>query len=151
MVRVNMAKDILTDPDARRAYDEVRAQRADAGARVAWGKRAADVRRQAEAYPRKWADFERWMHSVADDIRRAEYGKTQAGIATFPTAGRSVSGWAFIVIGALLGGVLGIIVLSGVPAPSQKILFFLAVAGGAWVGTTLHKFLRAVMGSGDDG
>jgi len=88
MVRVNIAWEILSNLDARRAYDNVRAKRADAAAQAAWSKRAADVRRQAEVYPRKWADFERWMHNVADDVRRAEYGKTeQHGPFAFPTAG----------------------------------------------------------------
>jgi ribosomal protein L37AE/L43A len=89
-------------------------------------------------------------------------------IGPFPTAGKSASGEAFICIGGLIGGILGIAVLSHAIAPlvnadahlleAVKVTprasswlgaFFLGALGGSWVGAKVHKFLQDVMGGHD--
>jgi hypothetical protein len=147
MVLVNEAWFVLSNPETRRDYDHLRTQRMDAAARAAWNTRTEGVRRRAQEYPRQWSAFERWMNGLMTDIRAAKYGKQQVWITTFPTAGKSFSGWAFIGVGALVGGVLGVAILGSVmPVQSLKFALVIAAAGGAWVGAKVHGFLRDIIG-----
>jgi curved DNA-binding protein CbpA len=151
MAMVNEAWFILSNPETRCAYDKLRTQRMDAAARAGWNRRTEDVRRKAQEYPRQWSAFERWMKGIVDDIRAAEYGKVQGGGVAWPTAGKSSSGWGFIVVGGLVGGVLGCVafVASGSHAVGMlRFYLIFAAAGGAWVGAKVHGFLRKTMGGG---
>ena len=120
-------------------------------ARAAWSDMAADVRRQAESYPRKWADFERWMNSVVDDAGDGPNmeRRSSMGLLLFPRLARVYRGGCLYRNRRAVGRRIYTAVLSGAPPQSLKFLFLLAVAGGAWVGAKVHKFLRAAMG-GDD-
>lgn len=105
MVLVNEAWEILSNPELRQRYDEARAEPANLSVQTAAAKDARQARQQAEQYPRRWADFEAWLNGVAQDFTRAEF-KPVGGFgpaSAFPKAGKSVSGWLFILIGTALG------------------------------------------------
>jgi hypothetical protein len=65
-----------------------------------------------------------------------------------PTAGKSVTGWSAIVMGALFGGVPFAVIASvvfdntGKAMPFAAILFALFAFAGAWVGMKCHTFVR---------
>jgi hypothetical protein len=153
MKLINEAWIVLSDPDRRREYDEIRTQKADTRTRADWGSKAEDVRRKAEEYPRQWGDFERWMNGFVDDINAATYGTTKVGPVHFPVAGKSVSGWGCIIAGAgvalliFMTTILGA-VASAMHGGAAMIVFLFVAAAGGWVGMKLHKFCRDVFCGG---
>jgi hypothetical protein len=106
------------------------------------------------------------LNRVAADFTGAEHGSVHLGHGVrMPTAGGSVSGWVFILVGAILGGVFVSPVVYGLAEgmtahtqpPKRNNGFFglvlvIAVAspvlGGAWAGAACHKwFARALKGA----
>ncbi len=69
-------------------------------------------------------------------IKRVDY----SGGALFPGAGKSITGWTFIICGAVIGfvGFFSIYVLSTSNVPHRGICLIPAIAGG-WAGMLLHK------------
>jgi curved DNA-binding protein CbpA len=158
MVLVNEAWEILSNPELRRRYNEARAKPANLRVQTAAAADAQQARQQAEEYPRRWADFEAWLDGVAQDFRRAEFKRAggHSIFSNFPTAGRSVSGWLFILVGAFLGLVFLTLVLLffGVSPkffrynPSnflqnwnKTILFTTSTIMGGWVGAKVHQMI----------
>jgi hypothetical protein len=164
MVAVLEAWEVLSDPEKRRRYDEARTLANDRVAQEAAAADTRQARQRAEQYPRRWAEMEAWLNGLTADFTRAEYGSTTVGGAgsfptiPIPTAGGSATGWAFIVIGAVLGGwLLSTTIydfLSVKVAPvlyhgqSQRnrtldliglILVVAPVVAGAWAGAALHR------------
>ena len=150
MLLINEAFEVLSNPALRREYDYARAHAADSAAQRAAAANAAHAKAAAAQYPRDWATFEAWLNRLAADVQRAEYGQTGklVGNMSFPTAGGSGSGWALIFFGALAGGVISVCLVSPgnwVYQPSALVYAFRFVVGafvGAWVGRSLHEFLK---------
>jgi curved DNA-binding protein CbpA len=150
MVLVVEAWDVLSDPARRARYDEARARAGDRVAQEAAAADARQARQRAEQYPRRWAEVEAWLNVMAEDVTGAQYGSTPVfGDIHFPTAGNSVSGCLFILIGATLGGVFLSTAVYGF-LDSNKFSFekyrviglaLLAapVIGGAWAGAIIHR------------
>lgn len=156
MVLVNEAWEVLSKPELRSRYDAARTYAGDHAAQQAAEADAKAARQRAEQYPPKWADVEAWLNGVAQDFAGAEYGSVQLyQDVSLPTAGGSVSGWAFILIGAVLGGVFLSTAIYGFLDRNKDVffkkyqilgLFGLAlvaapVIGGAWAGAGAHKLI----------
>jgi len=144
MVLVNEAWVVLSDPESRARYDEARYHIGDRVAQEAAAADAQKARQRAEEYPRQWADFDRWLNQVAGDFSSARHGSTPLfWDIPFPTVDNSYSGFAFIVIGLILGAAVAIATLHN---PKMKdsdrqmaFLGFIGGVGGAWVGAWLHR------------
>lgn len=160
MVRLNEAWGVLSDPDARARYDAARAAGSGLLARASADADAREARQRAATYPRRWEDFERWLDGLARDFAAAQYGSSTPspiGGLRFPTADGSVSGWVFIVAGALLGALVSYGVLPDLLKPNVKpnvteaeakkshdALPFILIGGGfvgAWVGVFAHQLI----------
>jgi DNA-directed RNA polymerase subunit RPC12/RpoP len=135
---------------------------------------AREAQRRAQHYPRRWADMETWLNRLTSDFTDANYGSfalDREGDIKFPTAGRSVSGWVFILAGAIFGGVaLNAITFTVVPpilewlgeysivknitsrmAHFTPCIFYIFVITlmiivgpifiGAWTGSIVHRWL----------
>lgn len=96
MKRLNEAYAILSDPEARRRYDEERAGRLHGAESAAFQQKKRSAQAQSDSYPRHWEDFVRWQESLAADFAKANY---DAGWEI----GDSASGKAFLYVGAFLG------------------------------------------------
>jgi DNA-directed RNA polymerase subunit RPC12/RpoP len=149
MVLVNEAWEILSNPELRHRYDEARSQTTTPTAQATATADAGDARRRAEQYPRKWADFEKWLRGVGGDFSEAEHGSTRLfGDVHFPTVGNSLSGWLFIVVGAALAGYF-----VSTPiwdyfernktriGPIQLGLILGPVVAAAWAGAGIHQWI----------
>jgi DNA-directed RNA polymerase subunit RPC12/RpoP len=105
MVTLTEAWAVLSNSLRRAAYDKQAAGDGGAAAIVVWHdvQRAASA--EAREYPRRWADFEKWLDSVIEgaltDVAAAEYGTAKASFFEFPTSTGSVSGGFFIFGGAV--------------------------------------------------
>lgn len=161
MLLINEAWEILSNPETRRRYDDARANATSPERQAAAGEDARRARQRAEEYPRKWADFEAWLARVADDFARATYGGVpihrDIKDITFPTAGGSLSGWLFILTGAIVAGVVvgpllhdlvDRIGLFKFRHPRLLVVIWVAiigapVLGGAWGGMALHRFISS--------
>lgn len=148
MLVVNEAWEILSDPDARRRYDEARAETADPSAQTAARADANQARHRAGQYPARWADFEAWLNGVAGDFSEARHGSTRLfGDFYFPTVDNSLTGCLFIAIGAILGGVVisttlaGVCKEAGIKGPIALVLVLGPVIAGAWAGAALHQWV----------
>ncbi|MEA3428092.1 MAG: J domain-containing protein [Thermodesulfobacteriota bacterium] len=150
MVLVNEAWAILSNPMTRRHYDFACRNRSDYVAQRSVREDAQAARQKAQEYPRKWPDFEVWLDRLFRDFTEVNYGTTEGAGITWPTAGRSVSGWLLIIAGGLAGGIFGVCVGSyiifslglGIDDGADKpgaFLSLLSTAGGAWLGALLHK------------
>lgn len=164
MVLVNAAWEILSHPELRARYDLARTQ-AEAAPAQAEARADAEVARQrAEHYPKTWAEAEVWLGGLSEDFAKATYGSQAIyGELSVPTAGRSVTGWAFIAIGGLLGGALispFMVDLYDAPhgihgAEILTKLYFIALILGAvvpvlcnaWAGITIHLWISSSMKS----
>jgi hypothetical protein len=151
MLRLNEAWEILKNSDTRRDYDEWMKQQGVQSTAITTAVQRA--RSTAPNYPRRWADFEKWMNRVLDDFTEAQYGSTERW--GFPTAKNSISGSVFIFVGGAIGAVL---MMAAVPFVVQiptlwggepkaivpfPILVVAFVGGGCGVGMLLHKMIGA--------
>lgn len=142
MLAINEAFQVLANPSLRREYDALCTQQ-NAGA--AWAREQASARRHAEQYPKHWSEFDGWLDAISADFAKAEYGAWQSGAGVqLPTAGRSMTGWIFIIGGALGACWLWMKMFeiengSGINKP----IGILVLAGGAWVGQFIHSMFKA--------
>lgn len=158
MILINEAWEILSDSERRQRYDAVRLNTANPHVQAEAEADVQQAQQQAQQYPRRWADFEAWLDGVAQDFHRAEFKRAggHSIFSNFPTAGRSVSGWLFILVGAFLGLVFLTLVLLffGVSPkffrynPSnflqnwnKTILFTTSTIMGGWVGAAVHQMI----------
>jgi hypothetical protein len=85
-------------------------------------------------------------NAITKDIQKAEYGIAKS--ADLPTAGKSVTGWSFILIGGALGAILGALMVFGVGGDDfhagwgSRILLLVLMGIGAWLGQILHERLN---------
>jgi hypothetical protein len=150
MTLLNTAWAILSNPETRRRYDEARAEAATQSERAAADADAAMVRWQAGQYPRSWAECETWLDRVCSDFHGASYGTTRGMFCTtWPTVANSVSGQAFLVAGAIVGGIAAFLVLGNLMAHPTSLLRGQALAFGgaigAWLMVQLHKWLGSLV------
>ncbi len=155
MVLVQEAWEVLSDDGRRARYDAARTTAGSETTQQAAATDAREARQRAEHYPRGWAEMEAVLNRVAADFTGAEYGSVNLGHDfSFPTAGKSVSGWAFILGGAILGGVfvspVVYNIVEGVVAKAPKgpltglfglVAVALPVLGGGYVGAVAHKWV----------
>lgn len=158
MVLVQEAWEVLSDDGRRARYDAARTAAGGETTQQA-AVDAREARRRAEQYPRGWAEMEAVLNRVAADFTGAEHGSVNLGHDfRFPTAGKSVTGWAFILAGAILGGVfvspVVYTIVGGVAANAPKGVFTglcvlvavaLPVLGGAWLGAVAHKWVGEIL------
>ena len=114
MILVNEAWEILSNPECRQNYDTARNQAGSFEAKKTAEADAQTARQRAGNYPPQWKDVEPWLNDIFKDFVNTKYGNaklpadTIGSFYSFPTAGDSISGWLFILIGAALvvfGGV----------------------------------------------
>ncbi|MCX6896730.1 MAG: DnaJ domain-containing protein [Verrucomicrobia bacterium] len=141
MLLINEAFQILSDPEARRHYDLLRSNQADEATRRAAAADAGNARQKAQDYPRTWPEFDSWLNAISKDISNANYGSWRS-VYSLPTAGNSITGWVFIVVG-FFGGSWVAYQLFGDDATSGGFKFVCMgiAAGGAWVGKLIHQGL----------
>ena len=169
MLLVQEAFEVLSVADRRRAYDAARADTNNTMSQQTAATDARDARQRAEQYPPRWADMEELLNRVARDFTDAEHASVDLGRGIqAPTAGKSVSGWVFILLGAILGGVFVSPMIYGLfeggmahTPPNVKnnsqtglcLLFAVAapVLGGAWVGAAIHKRIGRSMKESERG
>lgn len=157
MVLINEAWEILSDPERRRRYDAVRLDSANLSVQAAAAADAQQAHQQAEQYPQRWAEFEAWLDNVTADLTtRAKYGGRRMSdwsvfsFFWFPTAGDSVSGKIFIVVGGLVGFIVGCIAWANNIPPfnhsvfiTPKVLRLVGItAVVAWIGAGSHMLLN---------
>ena len=145
MVLLNEAWSILADPVTRARYDESFRRTTSLAIRQAFEQDQQQARAQAEQYPRRWSEFERWLDEFAHDVHSAQFGM-QEGIMGIPFPVVSNSRSAAILIGT--GAVIGVgLSLSLTWYIGRTNLFFhltaAAIIGtsGAWFGYYLHDHL----------
>lgn len=87
--------------------------------------------------------------AIIKDVKKAKYGKTEfMGGTHVPTAGKSVTGWSFILIGGALGSIVGVLLISGVSGDDfhagwgSRIFLLILMGIGAWLGQALHERLN---------
>ena len=152
MVRVNEAWQVLSDPESRQRYDEARKHVDDRAKQDAASFDIRQAQHTAKDYPRTWNEFERWFDSVAGDFTNARYGsrKIWFGEIEFPTASKSISAILFILGGALIGLILAVAIIATfvhfkLPGNPVGPLCLLLIAGGAWAGAKLHRWIGTMM------
>lgn len=138
MLLINEAFQVLSNPESRRLYDSTRAgdERAQAEAEDRFKK----ARENAENYPRSWEEFDSVFDRICADFAKAEYSTWASGVGYMPSAGKSVSGWVFILIGAIIGAVIAdkYLGLDGGPCA--------IIAGlGAWAGRGIHQLMAGIV------
>lgn len=144
MLEINEAFEILSNQITRDEYDRACRDRLDVVSNLAVIEKAHRARQQAEVYPRRWADFEKWMDSVTTDFKRAEYAQSNG----MPTAGSSITGWLFIGVGFLGGfGLYNVFGLGDHPGYFSRLLLFALVGGGAWLGRLVHEATAVAISS----
>ena len=150
MILVTEAWEILSDPDRRRRYDAARVPAAALVVRESAAEDARQAHEQAEHYPRQWAEVERWLNMLASDFTDARYGEVHVfGGYSIPTAGDSVSGFVFIVMGAAVGLVVSVPLFFWLQqnhvSMNPWVLAALAAPplGGAWIGSAVHRAVGA--------
>jgi hypothetical protein len=143
MLAINEAFQVLANPALRREYDTLRTQQ---NADATWAKDQTEARVKAEHYPRQWSEFDGWLDAISADFAKAEYGAWQSGAGVkLPTAGKSLSGWFFIVGGALGACWLWMKMFEIDGAEGgNKFVGILVMAGGAWVGQFVHSMFKPV-------
>ncbi|MGD0816224.1 MAG: J domain-containing protein [Verrucomicrobiota bacterium] len=146
MLQINEAFQILSNPSARSHYDAIRTNTASQQTRETSEADVHQARQQAQEYPHDWAGFETWWNAISKDIANAEYGEWRGlPLWSIPTAGKSVSGWLFIIGGAVLGFIVCGCIFAGMPDNNGNNIGALGiglVAGGGWIGKKLHELLR---------
>jgi len=139
MVLVNEAWEVLSNPKLRQNYDYARTHQRDIEAQRRTSKDVNDARARAENYPQSWDGFEAWINKVFE-----EYGKGDFSIfgIKFPSAGKSFSGWIFILGGAAFGLYIANSIYPKLYSTHAKEFASVAcVFYGAWLGAAIHKFI----------
>jgi len=142
MLRINEAWQVLSNPQLRKNYDYARSHRDNAEAQRTTSADAAAARARAESYPQNWDDFAVWIDSVFE-----EYGKDNNVIfgLKYPSAGRSILGWVFILGGAAAGLYAASLLLSDKGLERWQIFVGIAlIVAGAWLGAVIHKFAKGL-------
>ena len=152
MILINEAWMILSNPISRRNYD---AARLHAENKEFVRKAEADARKsreQTEQYPKNWNEFEKWLdkaiNAVISDVKKAEYRETSLGSITFPTAGKSFTGWIFIISGGILGLLIFGLLLLGFTGGKYRhgtwvtLLCLIFISTGSLLGKTLHENVK---------
>jgi hypothetical protein len=162
MVQLNEAWEVLSNPDARRRYDEILAHRASQQVRDAFTQDIREAKQKAESYPTEWPLFEKWLSGAVQDFTKAKYGSKTVRIGFFgqdfewPTVERSISGKAFFYAGAAAGLILFCLLywlasgLLGMPRKGRArefnpLAFFIGglglafIGAGAWLGLAIHE------------
>ena len=104
MLQINEALEILSNPGLRADYDRVLSGHGSAQAAEATEAAVREARTRAENYPRDWKSFESWVNWFASDAGNAEYGSIKLPFdIEIVTAGKSITGWIFIIFGSALG------------------------------------------------
>ncbi|MFL5329202.1 MAG: J domain-containing protein [Gemmataceae bacterium] len=147
MLEINEAWAVLANPGSRRRYDELRTGTSTGQERENAERDRGDAQQRAQNYPRQWDDFERWLDGVTADFARAKYESVRGSFFSFPTAGESVSGWTFIIIGALLAVI--VVSQAGILAKMKNpvLAYAIVAAGGAWLGRIIHEITRHTLKS----
>ena len=169
MILINEAWEILSNPEFRQHYDSYRNQPGALAEQKIAEADAQTARQRAEQYPPQWKDVEPWLNDIFKDFVNTKYGSSKLPADTigsfysFPTAGDSISGWLFILIGAALvvfgcvyfmdNHVWGKDLSSWISSNGKYfkhpiIVFPLLLAPlwvGAWVGVWLHMLVNEVM------
>jgi len=169
MILVNEAWEILSNPEFRKHYDSARNRPGALAEQKIAEADALTARQRAGNYPPQWKDVESWLNDIFKDFVNTKYGSSKipdfsyGSFYSFPTAGDSISGWLFILIGATLvffGGVYFMdnhvwgkelsswISSNGKFFKHPIIIIPLLLAPlwvGAWVGVWLHMLVTEVM------
>jgi len=93
--------------------------------------------------------------AVQKDIKKAEYSDTEVAFGTtLPTAGKSITGWIFIILGAGLGALayfIFLIIISSIfesvfrsfrGTPIGYVLFFFFIGIGGALGQGFHENMK---------
>lgn len=155
MIELNEAWEILSDPIFRQEYDYASDRKEDPMAQYSANQNSKRARHSAAQYPRKWSEFEFWLNGVTKDFKNAEYGTFSGpGSVPLPSAGKSFSGWLFIVVGLIAGAFLAanIIIFLDLNSRSvfSKIFGVLILALGGWLGLFLHAYFGKLLQSDDN-
>jgi len=136
MTLINEAWAILSDPVTRRHYDSARRDLSDDVAQRTAEVDVQNVRPEAEEYPRKWADFDDWFGSHYN-VAYYPFGMS------FPTGGRSITRWLFIIAGFMLGlcTAANILVSLGIHSGLGYLIMVISTAGGAWLAVWFHYLI----------
>lgn len=169
MILINEAWEILSNPEFRQHHDSFRNQAGGFAGQKIVEADAQIARQRAGNYPHQWKDVEPWLNNILKDFVNTKYGSSNLyGVPydsyySFPTAGDSISGWLFILIGAALvvfGGVYFMdnhvwgkdlsswISGNGKYFKHPIIIIPLLLAPlwvGAWAGVWLHTLVTEVM------
>ena len=88
------------------------------------------------------------INTVSKDVKNAKYGETNAPAVlsgSLPTAGKSFTGWVFIIVGGVLGAAI-YLGLGGSGSGFARGFLFLSMGGGAWIGKFVHETIREKLG-----
>ena len=161
MRRINEAWEVLSDPDKRHRYDELRSNPNNSEIAQAVYQDAQAAKNRADDYPKTWNEYEAWLDALAKDFSGARYGDTRSSSAqgagvlglplVLPTVENSVSGCLFILVGAgIAGWFISIPIYKWINDATnhtgrfnpRSLAFIVAVAflvGGAWLGRGIHQ------------
>ncbi len=152
MLQINEAYEILSSANLRADYDRVFT--GDASNETI--RRTQEATRQAQEkaadYPQDWESFETWINWFTSDAAEAEYGelKLPFGDMVIATAGKSVSGWLFI-LGGIAIGMMIMMPIAHSKNPSPGITFQklcgagLAIMFGSMLGAAAHSYLAKTL------
>ena len=131
MVRINEAWEVLSDSELRKSYD----------VSLATGEMPAeqfeDARQRSKSYARDWGSFDKWLSSIERDFVSAKFSSKPVMGMPMPTASGSVSAWAFLITGGLIGLLVWVAIFVSVAkawAPQKE----------ARTRTTSNRFLPGV-------
>lgn len=150
MIELNEAWQVLSNPNLRKEYDFALNNKDDFDAQYSANKNSNRARDKAAQYPKTWSEFEFWLNSMTKDFKNAEYGTFSGpGSIPFPTAGKSFSGWLFIIAGVVAGAFFTAFVVQILDIDSNGILFKILgltiSAIGGWLGLIIHAFLGQIL------
>lgn len=160
MVLIAKAWEILSNPEKRSRYDQLRLNPDDLILHEAAAADTHEAEHRAAQYPRQWETFENWLNHAAGDVASARYGETFLGGPggwSLPTVQESTSGLVFLVVGALAGVGVALWLLSTGPLLQGNVGRFLfacvafgGIGGllGARVGVGMHAYLQELVEQG---
>ncbi len=144
MVLVNLAWEYLSDPMSRQRYDEARTGNSSMATQAASAADATKAHDRAQRYARSWADFEKWIDTVADTPFSGVSGPF--GIP-WPNAANSASGWCFIIVFGAFGLLFYFtyfenrIGSGGFVAFTAMYLMMAISIASAWCGVLCHQWI----------
>jgi hypothetical protein len=148
MVRVNLAFEILSDPDSRRRYDEIRAGNASPETFSKAEQDTAQARTRSNSYERNWENFEKVLDVLSSDFTNAKYGKKKIMGHEIGTVTGSATGPVFMLVGGILGAVAfywifsnNVLVWKIDNAFYLSKMFFVCVIGGIGGGIAVHELI----------